>query len=106
MIDQQCAVKKIHLYNVSEQLSTLIRKHSGYVPWEHTGHAFNMRTPDIYFVESDFYDSQILSRLEELEVVGCYIFVPLRDYSFLSNFTRLEDLYISHGYVYGKLEIQ
>jgi len=26
MIDQQCAVKKIHLYNVSEQLSTLIRK--------------------------------------------------------------------------------
>jgi len=82
-----------------------IRKHSGYVPWEHTGHAFNMRTPDIYFVESDFYDSQILSRLEELEVVGCYIFVPLRDYSFLSNFTRLEDLYISPGYVYGKLEI-
>lgn len=26
MIDQQCAVKTIHLYNVSEQLSTLIRK--------------------------------------------------------------------------------
>lgn len=75
-----------------------IPKHSGYVPWEHTGHAFNMRTPNIYFEESDFYDPQILSRLEELEVIGCYIFTPLGDYSFLSTFTRLEDLYISHGY--------
>lgn len=75
-----------------------IRRHSGYVPWENTGHAFNMRTPNIYFEESDFYDPFILSRLDELEVIGCYIFTPLKDYSFLSNFTRLEDLYIAHGH--------
>lgn len=75
-----------------------IRKHSGFVPWEHTGHAFNMLTPNIYFEESDFYDPLILARLAELEVFGCYIFTPLRDYSFLSNFTRLEDLYIAHGH--------
>ena len=74
-----------------------IRKYSGFVPWENTGHAFNMRTPDIYFEESDFHDPTILSRLLSHEVVGCYIFTPQSDYSFLSQFNKLEDLYIEHG---------
>lgn len=63
-----------------------VRRNSGYVPWENTGHAFNMRTPNVYFEESDFSDTHILSRLNELEVIGCYIFAPLKDYSFLSNY--------------------
>lgn len=75
-----------------------VRKNSGFVPWENTGHAFNMRTPNIYFEEADFHDSIILARLEELEVIGCYIFTPLEDYSFLSRFTHLEDIYIAQGH--------
>lgn len=75
-----------------------IRRYSGYIPWENTGHAFNMRTPSIYFEESDFYDPIIRSRLNELEVIGCYIFTPLKNYSFLSDFTLIEDLYIEHGH--------
>lgn len=75
-----------------------IRRYSGHIPWENTGHAFNMRTPSIYFEESDFYDPLIRSRLNELEVVGCYIFTPLKNYSFLSDFTLIEDLYIAYGH--------
>jgi len=75
-----------------------IRKSSCPIPWERTGHAFNMRTPDIFFEESDINDPEILSRLDRLEVIGCYIFAPLKEYSFLSRFTHLEDLYIAHGH--------
>ena len=75
-----------------------IRRDSGSIPWEQTGHSFNMRIPNIYFAESDFYDPSILSRLEQLEVIGCYIFTPLEDYAFLSRFTRLQDIYIEQGH--------
>lgn len=74
-----------------------IRKISGFIPWETTGHAFNMRTPDIYFEESDFQNPTVLNRLLSFEVIGCYIFTPLSDYSFLSQFDKIEDLYIEHG---------
>lgn len=74
-----------------------VRRHSGFIPWESTGHAFNMRTPNIYFEEADLHDPAILNRLELFEVIGCYIFTPLSDYSFLSRFNKIEDLYIEHA---------
>ena len=74
-----------------------VRRYSGFIPWESTGHAFNMRTPNIYFEEADLHDSTILNRLELFEVIGCYIFTPLSDYSFLSRFNKIEDLYIEHA---------
>ena len=74
------------------------RRCSGRVPWESTGYAFNMRTPDIYFEESDFSDPAVLARLDGLEVVGCYIFTPLESYDFLARFTRVQDLYIQKGH--------
>ena len=75
-----------------------IRRNSDLIPWENTAHAFNMRIPNIYFEESDFHDPAILTRMDELEVIGCYIFTSLEDYSFLSRFPHIEDLYIARGH--------
>ena len=74
------------------------RVNSGFVPWESTAHAFNMRTPDVYFEEADFSDPVILARLDELEVIGCYIFTPLESYDFLARFSRMKDLHIQKGH--------
>ena len=74
------------------------RVNAGFVPWESTGHAFNMRTPQLYFEEADFYDPAILARLDALEVIGCYIFAPLESYDFLARFCCLQDLHIEKGH--------
>ena len=68
------------------------------VPWQHMAHAFNMKTPRIHLTVEDIYDPEVLEKLKEFVVVGCYIFVPLEDYSFLNNFTDLWDLHIAHGH--------
>ncbi len=70
---------------------------SGFVPWDLTANAFNMRVPDVYFTRADFEDPEIMQRISQLCVHGCYIFTPLDDYSFLSQFTQLWDLHIEHG---------
>lgn len=67
------------------------------VPWIRTGHAFNMKTPDVYLAPEDLQDEALLARLASLHVVGCYIFVPLTDYSFMRRFGDLYDVYILRG---------
>ena len=55
-----------------------------HVPWESTAHAFNMRTPNVYLSPEDVADGEILAKLCTFRVIGCYIWVPLSEYSFLS----------------------
>lgn len=70
---------------------------SVWVPWEGTGNAFNMRTPDIYLTPEDLDDEALWMELQRFHVHGCYIFCPLEDYSFLFRLTGLEDLNIYKG---------
>lgn len=67
------------------------------VPWEMTSSAMNMKLPDIFISKEDICDSQIMSRIRKNKVVGCYIFVPLLSYDFLSSFSELMDLSIFYG---------
>lgn len=67
------------------------------VPWEATAHAFNMRTPDVYFAREDFDCPEIIEQLGKFHMLGCYIFTPLRDYEFLARFTEVQDMFIRHG---------
>ena len=70
---------------------------SVWVPWENTGNAFNMRTPQIYLAPEDLADEDIWAELSRFQINGCYIFCPLDDYSFLYRLTELEDLEIYKG---------
>lgn len=67
------------------------------VPWEATGHAFNMRIPDVYISPEDLKDERLMGFLMGCKIVGCYISEPLEDYSFLARFKDLEDLNIYRG---------
>lgn len=67
------------------------------IPWESTAHAYNMRTPDVYLSPEDLQDEHILECLKAYTVVGCYIWAPLEDYSFLSSFKELQDINIKNG---------
>ncbi len=64
------------------------------VPWEKTAHAHNMKLPDVYITPDDLKDEDLLKTLHGYRVIGCYIYSPLDDYSFLSDFTELRDLNI------------
>lgn len=64
------------------------------VPWERTGNAYNMRTPDVYLAPEDLEDSEIMELISKFKISGCYIWTPLRDYSFLSSFKYMFDLNI------------
>ncbi|MBO5111547.1 MAG: hypothetical protein J6D21_12640 [Clostridia bacterium] len=75
-----------------------------HVPWESTAHAFNMRTPNVYLSPEDVADGEILAKLCTFRVIGCYIWVPLSEYSFLSAYTGLEDLYIEQGWSITNLD--
>ena len=67
------------------------------VPWESTGHAFNMRTPDVYIAPEDLQDERLMGFLDGCKVIGFYVFEPLEEYSFLSRFKDVEDLNIYNG---------
>ncbi len=67
------------------------------VPWKRTGHAFNMRTPDVYMTEQDLHDPQIRELMRRFHVDGCYLFTPLEDYTILGELTELRDLTIYRG---------
>ncbi|MCD8116191.1 MAG: hypothetical protein LUE21_03610 [Oscillospiraceae bacterium] len=67
------------------------------VPWEDTAHAFNMKIPDVYITPQDLRDQEIWERIGSFTVVGCYIFTPLPDYSFLAKWPSLRDISIRHG---------
>ena len=68
-----------------------------WVPWERTGNAMNMRTPDLYFSPEELWDEELWTELERFHVVGCYIFCPLEDYGFLTRLTALQDIQIYKG---------
>lgn len=73
------------------------RRMSISVPWEDTCSAFNMNLPNVYLTEKDFEDEEIADRLKNFDICGCYIFTPLKDYSFLAQFTDIWDMYIEYG---------
>ena len=72
-------------------------RRSVWVPWERTGNAMNMRTPDLYFSPEELRDQELWAELGRFHIVGCYIFCPLEDYGFLSRLTELQDLNIYKG---------
>lgn len=72
-------------------------RRSVWVPWENTGNAMNMRTPNLYFSPEELLDEALWQEFERFVIVGCYIFCPLEDYSFLNRLTSLEDLHIYKG---------
>jgi len=67
------------------------------VPWDNTANAFNMKTPHIYLSIEDIKDTQMLETLKKFEVLGCYIFDALDDYSFIADFKDLRDVFIMNG---------
>ncbi len=106
MIDSQW--KKLNSYT-SEYLSIGITiggepQNSIWVPWESTAHAYNMRTPNVYLAPDDLTDNKIMNLLETYKVIGCYIWAPLEDYSFLAHFKDLEDISIKNGDSIRELE--
>lgn len=72
-------------------------RRSVWVPWELTGNAMNMRTPDLYFSPEELQDEALWEELQRFHIVGCYIFCPLDDYGFLYRLTELQDLNIYKG---------
>lgn len=85
---------------------------SVFIPWEATVHAYNMQTPKVTISKDDLQDSGIMKEIRRCKLTGCYIFTPLEDYSFLSSFHDLEDLFILHGdlitdlsFILGKPEL-
>lgn len=69
----------------------------GFIPWERTISAFNMKTPKITMSAADLLDSSIMEDLKRCHLEGLYILVPLEDYRFISGFTGLRDVFIRHG---------
>lgn len=70
---------------------------SGFVPWEKTATAFNMKTPKITLSIQDLEDESIRSDLKKCCLTGIYIFTGLPDYRFLRDFGQVRDLFILHG---------
>lgn len=74
------------------------------IPWETTAHAYNMRTPNIYLSPEDLHDEELMRGLESYKVIGCYIWVPMDNYSFLARFKGLQDINIKNGDAITKLD--
>ena len=73
------------------------RRKGIHIPWQLSCNAYNMRTPDIWLSPAELEDSELWEELARLRVVGCYIFCPLEDYSFLNRLTAMQDLAIFRG---------
>lgn len=71
--------------------------YGGFVPWEQTASAFNMRTPKVTLAADDLRNSEIMQDLKKCRLAGLYIFTPLGNYDFVSEFKRLQDLFICKG---------
>lgn len=69
------------------------------IPWRSHAGFMNTKTPSVYFEEADLHNPEFMARLNSLQILGCYIFHELKDYSFLENecFRHLKDLYIRKG---------
>lgn len=64
------------------------------IPWISKAHVYNMKIPDVYLAPEDLENEEILQKLCEHHILGCYIYAPLRDYGVLSRFGELRDLSI------------
>lgn len=73
-------------------------KRSVWVPWAYDVNAYNMHTPDIWLSPAELLDEDLWTGLARLRVVGCYLFTPLTDYSFLLRLPHLRDLHIYKGF--------
>ena len=69
----------------------------GFVPWEKSVSAFNMRTPKITIAAEDLNDASVTEAIKKCRVNGLYIYVPLDDYSFIADLPGLQDLFILRG---------
>ena len=67
------------------------------IPWEQTSHAFNMKTPDIFISPEDLSDKELMDKIKSYNVIGCYIFTQLDDYSFIAELPNVRDIYIIDG---------
>ena len=68
------------------------------VPWDSTANAYNMKLPKVYISKDDLNDKELMAKICEFKVHGCYIFCPLENYDFLSRFTDMADLNIYQAY--------
>ena len=64
------------------------------VPWDSTANAYNMKLPKVYISKDDLNDKELMAKICEFKVHGCYIFCSLENYDFLSRFTDMKDLNI------------
>ena len=64
------------------------------VPWDYTSNAYNMKLPKVYISKDDLNDKELMAKISEFKVHGCYIFCPLENYDFLNEFTDMADLNI------------
>lgn len=69
----------------------------GFVPWEKTAHAYNMKKPKLTVSRDDLRNAAVMDVLRRCRLVGCYIFDPLEDYGFLADFSDVQDLFILHA---------
>ena len=70
---------------------------SGWIPWDSTANAFNMRTPKVFLAPGDLTDEALWTELSRFRINGCYIYCPLTDYSFLERLPGLQDITIHKG---------
>lgn len=70
---------------------------SGWIPWDSTANAFNMRTPKVFLTPGDLTDEALWTELSRFHINGCYIYCPLTDYSFLERLPGLQDITIHKG---------
>lgn len=74
------------------------------VPWAYDSNAYNMCIPDLYFSPEELADGELWTELQRFTILGCYIFCPLEDYSFLTRLPRLRDITICRGRALKNLE--
>ena len=70
---------------------------SGWIPWDSTANAFNMRTPKVFLAPGDLTDEALWTELSRFHINGCSIYCPLTDYSFLERLPGLQDITIHKG---------
>ena len=95
--------EKEKLFNKDSEYISLGITHDGVpkeiigVPWEKTAHAYNMKIPNVYISPEDLGNPHVMDILARYKLIGCYIWVSLTDYSFLSRFPYIRDLNIMCG---------
>lgn len=57
-----------------------------------------MKLPKVYISKDNLNDEELMVKICEFKVHGCYIFCPLENYDFLSQFTDMADLNIYQAY--------